>query len=192
MSLPEQSQTLYQQIADKLETLIRSGTLRPGERLPSVRRACGQHGVSLTTIVQAYQSLEDRGLGEARAKTGFFVRSQLREQVLEPLTSSPKRSATQVNIGSLQSRIFTAARMTDVVPLGAGYPGLANLPVAKLSRIMASMARREGGISYEMPPGSEKLRREIAKRGLDRRLNLSPDDIITTSGGAEGGCPIDR
>ena len=73
------------------------------------------------------------------------------------------------------------------LPLGAAYPGAANLPVAKLSRIMASMARSAGarGISYDMPPGSEQLRRQIAKRSLDRGLNLSPDEIITTCGGTE-------
>ena len=56
------SKILYLQVAGKIEKLIRSGTLRPGERIPSVRRACAQHGVSLTTIVQAYLTLENRGL----------------------------------------------------------------------------------------------------------------------------------
>ncbi|HEV7867787.1 MAG TPA: PLP-dependent aminotransferase family protein, partial [Chthoniobacteraceae bacterium] len=99
----------------------------------------------------------------------------------------PRHSATAVGVGSLQSRIFDAARMPDVVPLGAAYPGAEHLPVAKLSRIMASVARSAGarGISYDMPPGSEVLRRQIAKRSLDRGLNLSPDEILTTCGGTE-------
>ena len=181
------STALYEQVADKVEKLIRSGTMRAGDRIPSVRRACAQHGVSLTTAVQAYLSLENRGLIEARPKSGFFVRSQFRDRVLEPATSRPQHSAGLVGVGSLQSRIFDAARMPDVAPLGAAYPGAENLPVAKLSRIMASVARSAGarGISYDMPPGSEQLRRQIAKRSLDRGLNLSPDEIITTCGGTE-------
>jgi DNA-binding transcriptional MocR family regulator len=77
--------------------------------------------------------------------------------------------------------------MPDVVPLGAAYPGAGNLPIAKLSRTMASVTRTAGarGISYDLPPGSEQLRRQIAKRSLDRGLNLSPDEIITTCGGTE-------
>ena len=70
------SQPLYVAVADKLEKLIRAGTLRPGERIPSVRRTCAQHSVSLTTSVQAYLLLENRGLIEARPKSGFFVRLQ--------------------------------------------------------------------------------------------------------------------
>lgn len=178
---------LYERIADRIEKMIRAGTMRPGDRIPSVRRACAQHGVSLTTAVQAYLSLENRGLIEARPKSGFFVRSPIRDRLAEPTPSRPKASARTVNIGSLQSRLFDAARMPDVVPFGAAYPGAENLPVTKLSRIMASVARSAGarGIGYDMPPGSEQLRRQIAKRSLDRGLDLSPDDIITTCGGTE-------
>jgi DNA-binding transcriptional MocR family regulator len=174
-------------VADKLEKLICAGTLRSGERIPSVRRTCAQHGVSLTTAVQAYLLLENRGLIEARPKSGFFVRSQFRNLVQEPQPTRPGHLASPVTVGSLQSRIFDAARLPAVVPLGAAYPGAANLPVAKLSRIMSVVARAAGaaGINYDLPPGSEKLRREIARRSLDRGLNLSPDEIITTCGGTE-------
>src|SRR5258708_31162596 len=111
MSASPDSSALYEQVADKVEKLIRSGTMRAGDRIPSVRRACAQHGVSLTTAVQAYLSLENRGLIEARPKSGFFVRSQFRDLVQEPATSRPKPSAALVGVGSLQSRIFDAARM---------------------------------------------------------------------------------
>jgi DNA-binding transcriptional MocR family regulator len=178
---------LYVAVADKLEKLISAGTLRPGERIPSVRRTCAQRSVSLTTAVQAYLLLENRGLIEARPKSGFFVRSQFRNLVQEPQPSRPTTKVLPVTVGSLQSRIFDAARMPVVVPLGAAYPGAANLPVAKLSRIMSVVARAAGaaGVNYDLPPGSEKLRREIARRSLDRGLNLSPDEIITTCGGTE-------
>jgi DNA-binding transcriptional MocR family regulator len=178
---------LYEQVADKVEKLIRTGALRAGDRLPSVRRAGAQHGVSLTTAVQAYVTLENRGLIEARPKSGFFVRSLLREQLLEPTVSKPARAAKLVGLADLQARLFDAARLPDVVPLGAAYPGAENLPVARLGRIMAGVARTAGaaGIVYDMPPGSEKLRREIARRSLDWGSNLSPEEIITTCGGTE-------
>ncbi len=39
------SEHLYQQLADELSTQIEAGRLRPGERLPSVRRTSRQRGV---------------------------------------------------------------------------------------------------------------------------------------------------
>src|SRR6187549_2244568 len=118
--------TLYEQVAGKIAKLIRAGTLRPGERIPSVRRACAQHGVSLTTAMQAYRLLEDRGLIEARPKSGFFVRAQWRAEGVETTKSRAKFSVTRVGVGSLQARLFEALRMPDVVPLGAAYPGAEN------------------------------------------------------------------
>lgn len=180
--------TLYEQVADKIEKLIRCGTLRAGDRIPSVRRASEQHGVSVTTTVQAYLELENRGLIEARPKSGFYVRSLLRAQVQEPRSSKPASAVTAVTVGSLQSRLFEAARIPGVVPFGGAAPGPALLPVVKLNRILASVARRAGerGLTYDLPPGAESLRREIARRSLDAGVNLSLDDIITTSGGTEG------
>jgi DNA-binding transcriptional MocR family regulator len=178
---------LYTQVAHKIERLIRDGALRPGDRIPSVRRASVQHGVSLNTAIQAYLSLENRGWIEARPKSGFFVRAQLRDMVQEPGISRPVAVAKRVGVGSLLSRLFDAVRLPEVVPLGAAYPGMENLPVAKLTRIMAAVARRVGprGVSYDMPPGAEPLRRQIAKRSLDWGSRLSPDEIITTCGGTE-------
>ncbi len=179
--------TLYSQVAARIEKLIRSGALRPGDRIPSIRLTCTQHGVSLTTAVQAYLYLENQGLIEARPKSGFFVRSPLWNKVLEPALSRVRPSATSVGVGSLQSQIFDSVRNPELVPLGAAYPGVENLPVKKLGRIMSTIARREGerGMSYDMPPGSERLRRQIARRSLDWGGNLSPDEIITTCGGTE-------
>jgi DNA-binding transcriptional MocR family regulator len=73
------------------------------------------------------------------------------------------------------------------VPFGAAYPGPATLPVQKLSRMMAAVARRmpERGINYDMPPGAESLRRQLARRSLDWGSPLTPDDFITTCGGTE-------
>jgi DNA-binding transcriptional MocR family regulator len=178
---------LYEQVAEKIAKLIRSGAIRAGDRIPSIRRASAQHGVSVPTAVQAYLWLEDRGLIEARPKSGFFVRPQLRAEVSEPTTSRPARPAALVGVGNLQSRVFDAARMPGVVPFGAAYPGPENLPVSRLSKIMAAVARSAGGrgVSYDMPPGSEPLRRQIARRSLDWGSNLSPDDLITTCGGTE-------
>src|SRR5579863_3492225 len=94
MSSNSTSETLYSRVAAAIEKMIRSGALRPGDRIPSVRQACRQHNVSLTTVVQAYLNLENQGLIEARPKSGFFVRPQLSAGVSEPATSLVKPSAT--------------------------------------------------------------------------------------------------
>jgi DNA-binding transcriptional MocR family regulator len=178
---------LYETVADKVAGLIHTGTLRGGDRLPSVRRAREQHDVSTATVVQAYGLLENRGLIEARPKSGFFVKTHLPGKPAEPWTSRPVSAVTPVGVGALQTRLFELARSPDIVPFGAASPSADHFPVAKLSRIMASVSRSAGGrgLSYDMPPGADSLRRQIARRSLDWGTTLEPHDLITTSGGTE-------
>ena len=51
---------LYETYAGEIADLIRSGVLRPGERLPSVRQAKQQRKVSASTVLEAYNLLESR------------------------------------------------------------------------------------------------------------------------------------
>jgi DNA-binding transcriptional regulator YhcF (GntR family) len=69
-----------------LASPIRSGTLARGERFPSVREMARQHGVAIGTVLQAYRSLEDAHLIEARPRSGYFVSAQ------RPLLPEPEAS----------------------------------------------------------------------------------------------------
>lgn len=61
---------LYERVANKIASLIDRGTLRRGDRLPSVRDCSRQEKVSVATVPQAYLSLESQGLIEVRPKSG--------------------------------------------------------------------------------------------------------------------------
>src|SRR3954454_24557317 len=65
---------LYERVCGKLEEAMRVGALRPGDRLPSVRRLSERERVSVSTVLQAYVQLEARGLIEARPQSGHYVR----------------------------------------------------------------------------------------------------------------------
>ena len=54
-------QTLYEEVATRLNSLIEDGTLRPGDKLPSVRRLHSQWSVSVSTVLEAYRLLEQGG-----------------------------------------------------------------------------------------------------------------------------------
>ena len=60
--------TLYINLAELLGTRIEQGLYRPGDRLPSVRALSLEHGVSLSTVQQAYRHLEDQGLATPKPK----------------------------------------------------------------------------------------------------------------------------
>ena len=186
-TLQDQDAYLYEQAADRIATLIDRGTLRPGERVPSVRKLSAQLRISISTVLQAYFLLEDRGFIEARPQSGFYVKLRPRDLPPEPKPSNPSLSATEVGVAELLAKVFEAARNPDFIPLATAIPGPDLLPTKPLNRLMAWVARHRGeqGVNYDFPPGNEALRRQVARRSLDWGCSLSPDDIVTTCGTME-------
>ena len=64
----------YRKVYDLLRTMIEKKVLRPGDRMPSLRKLSQQLGFSVITITNAYRELESEGLIQARSKSGFYVR----------------------------------------------------------------------------------------------------------------------
>lgn len=64
---------IYAQVIDQVRTLVATGTLRKGDRLPSVRELAVDLRVNRNTAAKAYRMLETDGVLETRAGQGTFV-----------------------------------------------------------------------------------------------------------------------
>ncbi len=180
----------YEEIAENLAIQIRSGNLRPGERCPSTRQICRQFKVSLATSVQALSILERQGLVEARPQSGFYVRPAVPSSaLLEKTDGTPaaKIIATHVISGPMVEECIAAARDPLLAPLGAATPSATLMPGKALMRAFAHSARELGpdAMLYELPAGSEDLRRQIARRSSQAGFDAFADDVIITNGGME-------
>jgi DNA-binding transcriptional MocR family regulator len=177
---------LYERVADHICQLIDQGTLRVGERLPSIRKLSSQMDVSISTVLQAYVTLEGKDWIEARPQSGFYVRAA---HLLppEPKPSTPSPLVTRVGVSELVAQVFQSAHNPDIVQLGVSVPSVELLPIKRLNRLMAAATVRAGAraLSYDFPPGYEPLRHEIAKRSIDWGGRLAADDIVTTHGTME-------
>jgi DNA-binding transcriptional MocR family regulator len=179
--------SLYQQVALRISELIEHGTLRPGERVPSVRRCSEQQNVSIATVTQAYRLLESRGIIEARPQSGYYVRRERWTPPPEPEMYRPARKAVDVNVSDLVLQVVQAGRNPNLVSLGATLPNPDFFPFKELNRTLASVGRRSplAAHSYDVPPGNRALRVQIARRAMEAGCTLSPDDIVTTVGATE-------
>ncbi len=178
---------LYQQVADSVADLIASGSLRAGDRVPSVRRLSRQQKVSIPTVLQAYVTLENQRLIEARPKSGFFVKPRLSAALAEPTESTRTVAAPWTE---LHTTVPIVRDLTDpdFVQLGGALPSPDLLPGKKLARIVGSIAREytAESISYDSVPGCLKLRREISRRSLDWGCHLNAEEFIVINGATEG------
>ena len=70
---------IYVQIVDQVRHAVDVGGLRPGERLPPVRRLAGELAIAPNTIVKAYNELQRMGLIESRPGIGTVVSEGIEE-----------------------------------------------------------------------------------------------------------------
>lgn len=179
-----QESFIYRRLADELAVAIRNGVYRAGEKLPSLRRFCRQHGVSLSTALQVYRSLEEVLLVESRPKSGYFVLPQGCGAACEPAMSRPSMAPREVTSAQLAIDILNEARRPELINLGAVVPSPDNLPLKSLSRITSALVRRSPELlgRYERPAGNELLRERLARRLSGEGCACSSDEIIITNG----------
>ncbi len=187
LTQPQVKQPLYQEVAARISFLIEQGTLRPGDRVPSIRNLSKQMHVSINTVKEAYSQLEDRRLLEARPQSGYYVRARLPELPAEPVVDHPALSPAEVNLTDVYQSVMRDLLDPSLLQLGIAVPNHELLPIEKLSKMLARETRRYGkqSVSYELPPGNLRLRQQIAQRLLLSGCTLSPEQIVITSGCVE-------
>lgn len=178
--------TLYARVADAVTARIEDGTYRPGDRIPSVRQLRDHHGVSLSTALEACRLLEDRGLVQARPRSGHYVLPPVAAHRAEPDPSTPSPRARRAD-ASLAVRLNLGIGNPQEPTLGAAVQGAELMPVDAINRLMGQVLRHQPAAchSYDAPPGSLALRRVIAQRGIATGYAVAPDDIVITSGAKE-------
>lgn len=177
----------YQELARIVSGLVEGGTLRPGMRAPSVRRIALQHAVSISTVLQAYRLLEDRGVLEARPKSGFYVTHGVAAVRQTPEPSRPTGKPTRIAVSTGVVQLLEYASRPEMVPLGCAIPSADMLAAGGLDRFLARTARVKGMHYniYTEPRGDLNLRSEICRRALRCGQLLTPDAVAITNGCTE-------
>jgi len=177
----------YERFADNIAELIRSGVLGPGQRVPSVRYASQTHGVSPSTVFQAYYLLERRGLIRARPRSGYFVNAHAPRQFSEPQPLEPLSESTDVDVSALVFSILESIKDPNTVPFGSAFPSPELFPLQRLSRSLASASRAMDPrmVVTDLSPGNPQLRRQIALRYMVGGLMLPMEELLITNGALE-------
>jgi DNA-binding transcriptional regulator YhcF (GntR family) len=80
----------YAQIQQQLATMVHSGVLAAGARLPTIRHLAKDLGIAANTVARAYRELELEGLVTTRGRHGTFVAER----------PEPDRAAATVDLGT--------------------------------------------------------------------------------------------
>ena len=178
---------LYVRIAEGIVDQIDKGTLREGEKVPSIRRLSTQNRVSISTALQSYLWLESRGYLEARPKSGFFVRRPFASLIPEPRVEIPRMEPHIPGTDEILKTLVESAHGADYIPFAAGCATPDLFPNRPMNLILRRIVTRQPlhSARYEFPPGIEALRRQIARRSPDAGCGFAAKDIVVTSGALE-------
>lgn len=179
---------LYERLAAELAASIHSGSLRTGEKLPSIRQVTANRGVSPSTVFQAYYLLEAQGLIRARDRSGYYVSHGARLLPPEVDTpSQPEEGAAYVDISDKVFEVLESAMTREVVPFGSAFLSPLLFPLQRLGQALSTTAKRIDPWSTvdDLTPGYADLRRQIALRYLASGLHVHTDEIVITNGALE-------
>src|ERR1700751_2336775 len=114
---------LYVRIAETFTRQVATGVLRPGDRVPSLRELSREQGVSLSTPLQAYVWLENRGYLEARPQSGFYIRTPYAKLIPEPQAEMLQSRATAMGPNATLEAVIRSPGEPAVVPFSTGSAG---------------------------------------------------------------------
>ena len=178
------AEPLYIQIAAGLEKMIGEEILKIGDKLPSVRMLSDEYGISMGTAFQAYYHLEAKGLIEARPKSGYYVRFNMKRMPGLPRIADPEPVESDVSVQEMIATVYRDISSDDLVNFSISAPPLSLLPAAKLKKSMLYALRnsRHQGVLYEHIQGNPELRRQLARHAFNWGGKFSADDVIVTAG----------
>jgi GntR family transcriptional repressor for pyruvate dehydrogenase complex len=79
---------IYEEVTEAIQEMIRSGQLKPGERLDSVQQLAENFQVGRSAIREALTSLRAMGLVEMRQGEGTFINEFETDQITLPLSTA--------------------------------------------------------------------------------------------------------
>lgn len=181
----------YQSLAEHYRSAIQAGSLRPGQRMPSLRELMRQHSVSLSTSMQICRLLESEGWLEARPRSGYFVCAPASSH-LAPVNDPPMQRAPDP-----AQYVGIHAKVSEFLALGRLQRFKTNLSVARCApelypaaalqqAALRSLRQHPDQLVRAAPPqGSLEFREVLAQRGLAAGMRLSAADIQVTNGCTE-------
>ena len=167
---------LVDQIVLQIGQAIEEGRLRPGDRLPSIRRLASMLNVSPFTVSDAYQRASAQGLVISRAGSGYTV-ADLRGE-----TSPRPWAAPALNAAWLLSDVF--ADHSVPTKAGCGWIPAEWLNATGLQHALRVLSRAPGARmgGYGHPYGMGRLREQIAARLRTAGLPVDTNRVLMTQG----------
>lgn len=177
---PQEATPLVTQIVEGFRGLVESGALRPGAKVPSIRQFAHAHGVSVYTVVDAYDRLVALGFFVSRPHSGFFVR----RRELNPSKAGQAEANYHFDSMWYLRRVFEN-RNLQLKP-GCGWLPGEWLFEEGLRRSLRSLAAEPVDLGgYGEPKGFLPLRQLVRDLLAEQEIAMTAEQVMLTNGSSQ-------
>jgi GntR family transcriptional regulator/MocR family aminotransferase len=184
--------SIFSQVSKGVVDLIQRGILKPGDKLPSVRKMAKTLAIHPRTVVAAYSDLEAQEWIQTIARRGFYISSVL--PIIRPIRLHAKGNADR------QSPLRGAAPLIEKPEIKVhrapsliiddGFPDHRLAPMESILREYRRLMRDRRAIrmaTFGENRGSDALRKVLSKFLRDTRaLPVDEDNLCITRGAQMG------
>lgn len=183
----QSAKSVFLQITEGIITVIRSGHLQAGQRLPGSRQLANLLEVNRKTALLAYDELMAQGWIVSKSARGTFVAETLPMIQTRAWQQSELQATQQAAFPwSMPEYLSQPLAFPDPLAFDDGLPDIRLAPIEELTRAYSRNLRKLWDhrlLTYNDALGHAKLRQLLAEEmNQTRGLNISPDHIMITRG----------
>lgn len=179
--------TTAEKVADQIEQQILNGSLKPGDKLPSLREYARLYSHSLNTVVAAFDLLAQRGRVRADRGRGFFVRGEAEHADRRHADDDTPRAYHRAldTIWLMRQQLLQAPGESN---LSIALPPPQWLAEMRLDKFHRQITRSGIGglLRYGSRYGNPNLRTHLNRKLAGYQIAASENQIMITHGGNHG------
>ncbi len=174
---PMKKTRLYEGIIKQLLDLIKSGELKPGDKLPTERDLAIQLNVSRTAIREALRTMEMMGFISSKVGAGTYIKKITMDNVIEPFSGILSQDKKLI-IELIDVRMLLES---EVVKLAAEKINDEKIAAIENSLKLMEEEIREGGIGLKGDNAFHNALAEAAENtALSKILSMCGDLLSST------------
>ncbi len=172
---------LVEQIVQGIRHQVDDRILRPGMRLPPIRKLAQMQEVSRFTVVEAYDRLVALGYLQSRRGSGFYVAPRSHA----PDAPRPVTTDRAVDVAWLMRQALDES--PDMLKASAGVLPVEWFDREGLRRHLRSLGRRADArvAGYGSAQGYRPLRQQLQVRLAEYGIGAPPEQILLTHGATQ-------
>lgn len=177
--------SLYLELFTALKNGIEEGYISPNSALPPTRLLASHLSLSRSTVIKAYNLLQDAFLISSKQGSGYFVNPPVKKPIISNTTFKIYPEISEVGKAYMAGAGLAVSNKSESVAFTPGIPPVDIFPIGQWQKLTNQYWRniRSADLNYSIASGLDTLKNHICDYlKLTRKIQCDPEQVIIVSG----------